>query len=282
MNNKSIITVTLKDKDIATLYTDRDEDDDKRINDAVMYDHTFGTNQFVTVQNSFGDIVGNYIYKDNRLQEIDRFVALGRSGFRPRNLEQKFYFHLLGDNDIPLKVCLGKAGTGKTTLALKFGFDAMNSGLVDKIIVVKEPEGNGKQVGYFKGDKDEKLSIWNSSTKDVLETVSQESLEELIRRHKIELDIPYTMLGRDIKNSWIIIDEAQNLSKKQVKMLGERVSDKSYIVFLGDPSQRVDNKRNNDCGLTALYNASYHKVLGRIKLTQNVRSEVSKFFSDIF
>ena len=278
MKNKSIKVISLPDKDVANLYTY----DDYNIEDAIMYNNTFGENQFVRAEGVRGDAIGNYIYKDNRLKEIDRFVPMMHGGFKPRNLEQKFYFHLLGDNDIPLKVCLGKAGTGKTTLALRFGFEAMNNGLVDKIVIVKEPEGNGKQVGYFKGDKDEKLAIWNSSTRDVLETVSQESLEELIRRHKIELDIPYTMLGRDIKNSWIIVDEAQNLSKKQIKMIGERVSDKSYIVFIGDPSQRVDNKYGDDCGLTALYNAPYNKVLGRIKLTENVRSDVSKFFSDIF
>lgn len=276
MINKSIIKVTLEDKDVAGIY----EDNDRNIEDVITMLHTFGENQFVSVENYHGDEIANYIYKDYRLQKIDRFGS--RKGFKPRNLEQKFYFHLLENQDIPLKVCLGKAGSGKTTLALVFGFIAKERGLVDRILVVKEPEGNGKQVGFFKGDKDEKLAIWNSSTRDVLESVANESLETLMANRTLELDIPYTMLGRDIKNCWIIVDEAQNLTKKQIKMLGERVSNGSYIVFLGDPSQTVSNKKTNDCGLTALFNAPYHKVLGRIKLEENVRSEVSKFFSDVF
>lgn len=198
---------------------------------------------------------------------------------KPMNDEQKCYFDLLHNSEIPIKVSVGMAGTGKTNLALKFGFMKMadKNSPIEKMILVRNPVECGEAVGFLKGDKNEKLGHWNNPAKDNYEDKNV-PFEALVERGKIELDIPSLMLGRNLKNSWIIVDEAQHLNPQMFKMLGERVATGSEIIFIGDPSQDYGYTRG-ESGLEKAKKLIGNHLFGMVELKEDVRSEVSKLFA---
>jgi predicted ribonuclease YlaK len=211
------------------------------------------------------------------------YTTIGTKGdiFKPLNLEQECYFDLLNDDTIPIKVCTGIAGSGKTKSALKFGFHKINSkdSLIEKIMIIRNPVSVGEEVGFFKGDKNEKLACWNNPARDNLENESMLSFEDMVARGLIEMEIPATMQGRDLKNTWIIVDECQQMTYEQVKMIGSRVAYGSQIIFIGDLDQTFLKKYKDNNGLEKLYNLRGHQLVGVVDLKEDVRSEVSKLFA---
>lgn len=203
----------------------------------------------------------------------------GKAKLKPLNDEQRCYFDLLHNSNIPIKVATGMAGTGKTNLAMKFGFMkiADKNCPIKKMILVRNPVECGEAVGFLKGDKNEKLGHWNNPAKDNYEDGTI-PFEQLVEKGIIELDIPSMMLGRSLKNSWIIVDEAQHLSHQMFKMLGERVASGSEIVFIGDPSQDYGYNKG-ETGLNRVTNLIGNKLIGVVELKEDVRSEVSKLFA---
>lgn len=241
-------------------------------------------NQYVLFSTREDGLFGKYKVKNGKLVELP-YVSFGKGKdkFEPLNVEQECYFDLLNDDSIPVKVATGVAGSGKTKAAIKFGFRKLAdpTSPIEKIMIIREPIGIGKSVGFFKGDKNDKVGYWNSPIKDNLAD-HQESLEELVERGVVEMEIPYTAQGRDIKNCWIIVDEAQNLTTQQFKMLGERVASGSQIVFIGDLSQVVNSKYEKDSGLLRAFSLIGHRLFGAVELVEDVRSEVSKLFATIY
>lgn len=237
-------------------------------------------NEYIVFKDITGSVIGKYKIVNRKLVMLT-YVSLGtkNSVYKPKNIEQECYFDLLNNDNIPIKVCIGIAGSGKTKSALKFGFSKLDNGKVDKIILVRNPVGIGEQIGFFKGDKNDKLLKWNNPAKDNLEYDSQMSLEEMVEKGIIQLEICDTMQGRDVKNAWIIVDEAQYLTIDQFKMVGERVSEGSQIVFIGDIKQIYNSKFKENNGLERVFNLRGLKEFGCCELKEDVRSETSKIFA---
>ncbi len=169
-------------------------------------------------------------------------------GIRPRNREQHFAFDALLDDRIKLVTLMGKAGTGKTLIALAA---ALRKTVVDRefrrVLVARPTVSMGKEIGFLPGTLEEKLGPWMQPIHDALELLSdlnmgQESRRsvDLMRSGSIVVEALSYIRGRSIPHQFMIIDEAQNLTPLEVKTIVTRVGQGTKIVFTGDPWQ-IDN-----------------------------------------
>ena len=171
-------------------------------------------------------------------------------GIRPRNKEQHCALDLLLCDDVKLVTLIGKAGTGKTMLALAAGLQkVVEEQLYSKLLVSRPIFPLGRDVGYLPGDIEQKLNPWMQPIYDNVEFLmglsKQErktgrSYQELIDLGYIEIEPLTYIRGRSIPNQFIIVDEAQNLTPHEVKTIITRVGEATKVVLTGDPYQ-IDN-----------------------------------------
>lgn len=218
--------------------------------------------------------------------------AKGYSGITGKNLEQKCALEILSDLSIPLVTLCGPAGTGKSFLALAAALHMINSGLFDKLIVMKPliPVG-GKDIGALPGDKFEKIAAWLGPIKDNIEQIlgnkslsSNNIFEEMVRDGIIEVEAMAYIQGRSIPKSIILLDEAENISPREARMVIERCGKDSKVILLGDLSQvenpYLDAKSN---GLAhAVSGGRANSLVASITLTKVERSELAAVASEIF
>lgn len=169
-------------------------------------------------------------------------------GIKPRNREQHFALDALLDDRIKLVTLMGKAGTGKTLLALAAG---LRRTVVDRefrrVLVARPTISMGKEIGFLPGSLEEKLAPWMQPIHDALELLSdlnmgQESRRaaDLMRNGSIVVEALSYIRGRSIPHQFMIVDESQNLTPIEVKTIVTRVGQGTKIVFTGDPWQ-IDN-----------------------------------------
>lgn len=172
---------------------------------------------------------------------------------KPKNNEQRCLLHALLDPNIQLVICNGSAGTGKTLLSIAAGLDCIENKLYTKMLLLKAIMPFGRDIGYLKGDLMEKMKQWLLPFYDNLEYIYTDNnrtstYSYLIENGIIEIDALTYIRGRSLPNRFIIIDEAQNLTQKEIKTIVTRVGEGSKIVLLGDV-QQIDNpylnKHNN-------------------------------------
>ena len=169
-------------------------------------------------------------------------------GIKPRNREQHFALDALLDDRIQLVTLLGKAGTGKTLIALAGGLKKTVTDREFRRLVVARPTiSMGKELGFLPGSLEEKLAPWMQPIHDALELLGDLNMGHEQRRHSdlmrsgvIVVEALSYIRGRSIANQFIIIDEAQNLTPLEVKTIITRVGQGTKIVFTGDPYQ-IDN-----------------------------------------
>lgn len=248
-------------------------------------DYELLNNDYVIASNENGKNIAILRVKGDEFKSLSfRSVGNTKKEFNPLNYEQECAFDLLCDDDVKIKVLTGIAGTGKTKLAIKFGLDKLARKEVEKIMLVRNPSHVGQGVGFHKGDKTQKVVNWNNPIKDNMDYNNPFlSLDALIQNGKIELDIPSEMKGRDLKKCWIIVDEAEDLTIEQFKMLGERVSEGSYIVFAGDTNQVTEKQFKENNGLKRVFGMRGKVgIFGSVELKEDVRSDVSRAFALIY
>lgn len=210
-------------------------------------------------------------------------------GIRPRNAQQKMAMELLLDDKIPLVTITGKAGTGKTLLTLATGLlKTEELSIYKKLLVARPIVPMGKELGFLPGDKDEKLRPWIQPIYDNLEyifgTHKNGNIEDiLIGLKRVEVEALTFIRGRTIPNQFIIIDEAQNLTKHEVKTIVSRVGEGSKVVLVGDPDQidhpYLDSTNN---GLTYLVEKFKEYSEGaHINLIKGERSRLAQLAADI-
>lgn len=147
----------------------------------------------------------------------------------------------------------GKSGTGKTTTAVGYALKLFEEKQFRKLVFVKNPtEAGDDKIGFLTGGKDEKLNHHFEMLKPVfLQFMSLGKFESLVNKGNLQLTIPNFMLGATLSDTILIIDEAQLISPKIIKMLLERCDDSSIAVVLGDSGQRYAADKRND-GLSDL------------------------------
>ena len=220
------------------------------------------------------------VYKDNTetiLPIKDKYPW----GLSARNREQKFALTLLMDENINLVSLVGKAGTGKTLLALASGLEqVVEKKLYNKLVVLRPIVPMGNDIGYLPGDEEDKLSAWMRPIKDNLEYLMSDMKDEVTTEYMkqfIDMEALTYIRGRSIPNQFIILDEAQNCSQHELKTILTRVGEGSKVILTGDPYQ-IDHPYldSNSNGLTYVTEKMKEsKLSGSIVLTKGERSELA-------
>ena len=207
-------------------------------------------------------------------------------GIKALNKEQKFALDLLLDETIQVVTLVGKAGTGKTIMALAAGLEKVleGGGRYNRILITRPIVPLGNDIGYLPGDKEDKIRPWMQPIYDNLEYLCNEHIQPngcidyLIANGKIELEALTYIRGRSIPKQFIICDESQNLSPHVIKTILTRVGRGSKIIFTGDPEQidhpYLDASSNGLSYLVEKIKAE--KISGHITLIKGERSGIAE------
>ena len=215
----------------------------------------------------------------------------GVMGVRPRNKEQSFAIDLLLDETIRLVTLVGKAGTGKTLLALAAGLKrTMEDGAYTRMLVSRPVMPLGRDIGFLPGDVDEKLNPWMQPIFDNLEFLFSAGTRkgprvyaELLESGQIQVEPLTYIRGRSLPQQFIIVDEAQNLTPHEVKTIITRSGDGTKIVLTGDPGQ-IDNPYVDSAsnGLTvAAERFRGEKLAAHVVLAKGERSELAELAANV-
>jgi PhoH-like ATPase len=204
-------------------------------------------------------------------------------GVHPRNKEQSFAFDLLFDDEIPLVSLIGKAGSGKTLMAIAAGLEQGLGGKGDqyrRIIISRPVQPLGKDIGFLPGTMEEKMLPWLKPIQDNIRHLMGDDrtmLEAYVEKGKIEVEALTYIRGRSISNAFVIIDEAQNLTAHEVKTIITRIGENTKIVLTGDIEQ-IDNVYTNETsnGLTyAVEKFKESELAGHITFRKGERSKLA-------
>ena len=208
-------------------------------------------------------------------------------GLKSRNKEQTFALDLLGDAEVPIVTLVGKAGCGKTLLAIAAGLDqVLEQNRYKKLIVSRPVQPLGKDIGYLPGTMEEKMRPWLMPIQDNLDFLmngKKSTMEIFFEDGTIEIEALTYIRGRSISNAFIIIDEAQNLSVHELKTIVTRVGENTKIILTGDIEQ-IDNTYldSTSNGLSyAVEKFKDHNIAGHITLKKGERSKVATLAAKI-
>lgn len=247
-------------------------------------------NEFVMLRN--GSHTGLGRYRKDGLHKLPTFKD-GVWGIKPRNREQHYALDLLMDDNVKLVSLIGKAGTGKTLLAIAAGLQkVIDEGRYQRLLVSRPIFPLGKDIGYLPGTVEDKLNPWMQPIYDNVELLLNFSKEDKKRgrNHRELFDLgwleiePLTYIrGRSIPNQFLIVDEAQNLTPHEVKTIVTRAGDGTKIVLTGDPYQidnpYVDAESN---GLsTVVEKFKGYDIAGHVSLIKGERSDLAELATHV-
>tara|TARA_B100000214_G_scaffold135820_1_gene96696 strand:- start:403 stop:1419 length:1017 start_codon:yes stop_codon:yes gene_type:complete len=194
-----------------------------------------------------GDTLVNMEKSKSNIRSIDQVIKTPRRSVIPRSKKQSDYLKALLKEDIVIS--LGPAGTGKSYLAVSAAVNMLMEKKVEKVILSRPAVEAGERLGFLPGDMKEKVDPYLRPLYDALyDLFGYEKVQRKIETGEIEIAPLAFMRGRTLKNSFAILDEAQNASLTQIKMFLTRIGENSKIVVNGDPSQ-VDLINKNQSGL---------------------------------
>jgi len=224
------------------------------------------------------------------LKRVNGELKKGIWGVKPRNKEQKFALDLLMDVDVQVVTLVGKAGSGKTLLAIATGLAQILEDTKEspyrRLVVSRPIQPMGKDIGYLPGSIEEKMNPWLAPIQDNLQFLmgnDKETLKMYTDNGTIEIEALTYIRGRSLANSFIIIDEAQNLSAHELKTIITRVGENTKIVLTGDVEQ-IDNVYVDETsnGLTyAIEKFKEYELAGHITLIKGERSKVATLAAKI-
>ena len=237
---------------------------DPKKNNLVKNAIQFLTNQFITNGNIEKKDIISSVNKfminennNNTNKNIEYIIKTPKKSVIPRSEKQKNYVRALKESDIVISA--GPAGTGKTFLAVAVGLTMLLEKKIERIILSRPAVEAGERLGFLPGDMREKVDPYLRPLYDSLyDLLDFEKIQKKIEIGDIEIAPLAFMRGRTLKNSFAILDEAQNATDTQIKMFLTRIGENSKIVINGDPSQ-IDLPNKNLSGL----NRS-KKILGNL------------------
>lgn len=248
-------------------------------------------NEFVALRERGGDRVrlARWSAAESRLRAVrtDEPVV----GLSPRNLRQAAALELLLDDSVRCVTLVGRAGTGKTLLAVAAGLQkTVEEKAYARIMVSRPIVPLGKDIGYLPGEKTAKLSAWMEPIFDNLEQIiavhkkpSLKSVDQMLRDRVIEIEAVTFIRGRSLPDQYIVIDEAQNLTPHEIKTIVSRAGENTKVVLTGDPEQ-IDNMYldANSNGLSYLVDAFKGQALfGHVTLQKTERSELAELAAGV-
>lgn len=257
--------------------------------------HELLNNQFVVMKiASGGELEGVYKEEQNRIFSLIRDCKAW--GISPRNREQRFLFHSLLDPTIHIVTAIGPSGCGKTLVtfaaSLRQTFEEADG--YNRIMAMRPLVAVGDDIGFLPGDKLEKLEPWMASTFDAFDYLldsqevpnvnpmltSKEKMYALVQMGKLELEAMAHIRGRSIPNQFIVVDDAQNLTRHQATTIITRAGEGTKMILLGDLSEKqIDNPRltPNSNGLAYVIDKlKGKKIVSHITLETVVRSPLAQ------
>tara|TARA_B100000900_G_C20535650_1_gene698250 strand:- start:80 stop:1414 length:1335 start_codon:yes stop_codon:yes gene_type:complete len=233
-------------------------------------------------------------HKKGYLGKVIDVNKKGVWGVKPRNKEQVFAFDLLMDPNISLVSLVGRAGSGKTLMAIAAGisqtiqdpFKVGEEPIYNRLVISRPIQPMGKDIGYLPGTMEEKMHPWLKPIQDNLQYIlgnDKATLEEYMDKGIIEVEALTYIRGRSIANAYIIIDEAQNLTVHEIKTILTRVGDNTKIILTGDVEQ-IDNIYVDETSNGLVHTVEKfkeHDVAGHITLLKGERSRLATLASDI-
>lgn len=217
------------------------------------------------------------VHPDKRVH----LVSGDRSLFdvRGRSAEQRIALDLLADGDIGIVSLGGRAGTGKSVLALAAGLEAvLERGTHARVIVFRPLFAvGGQDLGFLPGDREEKMGPWGAAVIDALHALaSREVVEEVVGRELLEV-LPLTHIrGRSLTDTFVIIDEAQNLERHVLLTALSRVGESSRVVLTHDVGQRDNLRVGRHDGITSVIESlTGHPLFAHVTLARSERSPVA-------
>jgi PhoH-like ATPase len=221
------------------------------------------------------------------LPEWDGTVA----GIVPLNDRQRVAMELLLDDSVRLVTLVGKAGTGKTLLAIAAGLrKTLEEKIYTRMLVTRPVVSVGKEIGFLPGEKQVKMAAWMQPIFDNVEHIlgvykrpNLKSLEQLIKDRVLEIEALSFIRGRSLPNQYMIVDEAQNLTPHEIKTIVSRAGESTKVVLTGDPYQ-IDNMYldANSNGLSFLVESfKGQQLYGHVTLQHTERSELAELAASL-
>jgi PhoH-like ATPase len=209
-----------------------------------------------------------------------------------RNAEQSFAMDLIADKDVNLITLIGRSGGGKTLITLASALElTINRREYNKLIIYRPIQSVGNEIGFLPGTMEEKLLPWFQAIMDNFEILFtgknggnwRAELEMYQKKSRIEMECISHIRGRSIPNAIVVVDEAQNLTKEDIKTILTRVGENTKIILNGDIEQ-IDNSRldatNN--GLTyVIEKFKEYSLAGHITFSKGERSKLATLSSEI-
>lgn len=257
----------------------------------------FYSNQAVKLINKYMyNNIAYGIYNSNigAVEEIKHTIKAFGIEPKNKNIKQTIYMNMLMNEDIRILTAVSQAGAGKTLLSLACALELVNGKKpkYEKIIVARGLSEVGEEkIGYLPGDKEEKIDSWHDALYDAFETimrknrkindiVPREHLKMMMMQNRIEIGVISFMRGRSLNNSFIIIDEAQNITPDVIRTIITRCGENTKIVLIGDPTQIDNNKcTQTNNGLVHIIESLYDKdidIYGHVTLDQCERGKIAE------
>jgi len=249
-------------------------------------------NQFLMLQSSANPkktALARFMGPSRPIAKVAQNIGNISWGIKPRNKEQSFAFDLLFDDDVPLVTLIGKAGSGKTLMAIAAGMEqclGMGEKKYRRILISRPVQPLGKDIGFLPGTLEEKMLPWLKPIQDNLQMVvghDRTMLKSFMEKGQIEVEALTYIRGRSISNAFVIIDEAQNLTAHEVKTIITRIGDNTKIVLTGDIEQ-IDNIYTNETsnGLAfAVEKFKTYDLSGHITFKRGERSKLATLAANI-
>jgi len=220
----------------------------------------------------------------------DKHVRLVRGdrdafGLHGRSAEQRIALDLLLDPDVGIVSLGGRAGTGKSALALCAGLEAVMERRQHRKVVVFRPlyAVGGQELGYLPGSEAEKMNPWGQAVFDTLSAlVSREVVEEVLDRGMLEV-LPLTHIrGRSLHDAFVIVDEAQSLERNVLLTVLSRIGQNSKVVLTHDVAQRDNLRVGRHDGVVAVVEAlKGHPLFAHVTLSRSERSPIAALVTDL-
>lgn len=258
--------------------------DDLYANDRADHEaaHTLPVHTGVVLHSEKGSALARVTF-DKQLQLVrgDR-SAFGLHG---RSAEQRIALDLLMDPEIGIVSMGGRAGTGKSALALCAGLEAVMEKRLHKKVIIFRPlyPVGGQELGYLPGSENEKMSPWAQAVFDTLGAlVSQQVIDEIIDRGLIEV-LPLTHIrGRSLHDSFVIVDEAQSLERGVLLTVLSRIGQNSRVILTHDVAQRDNLRVGRYDGVVAVVETlKGHPLFAHITLTRSERSPIAALVTEL-
>lgn len=243
-------------------------------------------------EDSSRSALGRYDKESNTIVPVKR-IKEGVWGIFPKNKEQAFAFDALLDDRLQLVSLVGKAGTGKTLLAIAAGLQKVaDENQYARLLVSRPIFPLGRDIGFLPGDIEEKLNPWMKPIFDNVELLleinptgkrRERGYEELLHMGILEIEPLTYIRGRSIPNQYLVVDEAQNLTPHEIKTIITRAGEHTKVVLTGDPYQ-IDNPYVDSSSNGLTYTVAKFKsepIAGHVTLLKGERSTLAELAANL-